>query len=103
VAIERGRSSEQRALLVVVESDKATHELEAPTDGILRKILVEEGSEVDVDTPLAIIADDGEPAEPVDSETPGKASPGITPLPSTTPIPTGRRPSRQLPKELRLN
>ena len=31
------------ALLVVVESDKATHELEAPHEGILRKILVEAG------------------------------------------------------------
>jgi pyruvate dehydrogenase E2 component (dihydrolipoamide acetyltransferase) len=55
-----GEKIDKGSLLVVVESDKATHELEAPQTGILHKILVDAGSEVDVDTPLAIIADEAE-------------------------------------------
>ena len=67
--LNEGDKVNKGALLVVVESDKATHELEAPQQGILRKILVEAGTEVDVDTPLAIIADDGELENGVDSPT----------------------------------
>jgi pyruvate dehydrogenase E2 component (dihydrolipoamide acetyltransferase) len=58
--INEGEPVEKGSLLVVVESDKATHELEAPHTGILSKILVAAGSEVDVDTPIALIASDEE-------------------------------------------
>ncbi len=90
--LNEGDKVNKGALLVVVESDKATHELEAPQEGILRKILVEAGSEVDVDTPLAIIADVGEQDDAVDSPTHAIASPLLTPQPSATSIPAGRRP-----------
>jgi pyruvate/2-oxoglutarate dehydrogenase complex dihydrolipoamide acyltransferase (E2) component len=58
--VKEGEKVDKGTLLVVVESDKATHELESPQEGILYKILVEPESEVDVDTPLAIIASVGE-------------------------------------------
>lgn len=90
--LNEGDKVNKGALLVVVESDKATHELEAPQEGVLRKILVEAGSEVDVDTPLAIIADDGEQEAGVGSPTPTTVSPILTPQPAITPIPSGRRP-----------
>ena len=58
--LKEGDKVDKGALLVVVESDKATHELEAQEGGILQKILVEAGAEVDVNTPIAIIADANE-------------------------------------------
>jgi pyruvate dehydrogenase E2 component (dihydrolipoamide acetyltransferase) len=58
--LKEGEKVDKGALLVVVESDKATHELEAPEAGVLDKILVPEGSEVDVDTTLAVIVNDKE-------------------------------------------
>lgn len=46
-----------------VETDKAVLELEAYTDGVLRKTLVEEGARVPVGTLLGVIAGAGEPIE----------------------------------------
>ncbi len=90
--LNEGDKVHKGALLVVVESDKATHELEAPQEGILRKILVEAGTEVDVDTPLAIIADDGEQVGTVDNQSPATLPPIVAPQPTTVSIPAGRRP-----------
>ncbi len=47
-------------LLLVVESEKATIEIESSYEGVLRAILVEEGCEVRVGEPLAVIAAEGE-------------------------------------------
>ncbi|WP_375410700.1 pyruvate dehydrogenase complex E1 component subunit beta [uncultured Methylobacterium sp.] len=48
-------------VLAEIETDKATMEVEAIDEGILAKILVEEGAEgVKVNTPIAIIAGEGE-------------------------------------------
>ena len=73
--LKEGDKVNKGDLLVVVESDKATHELEAQQSGILRKILVEAGTEVDVDTPLAIVADPTEPG----IDTMNKSSPNGSP------------------------
>ena len=43
-------------VIVIVESEKATVEVESPYSGLLKKILVEEGEEVPVGIPLAVIA-----------------------------------------------
>jgi pyruvate/2-oxoglutarate dehydrogenase complex dihydrolipoamide acyltransferase (E2) component len=59
--MKEGDKVDKGVVLVVVESDKATHELEAPVEGVLQKILVYEGAEVDVDTPIAIIECADEP------------------------------------------
>ncbi len=48
-------------ILAEIETDKATMEIEAVDEGTLAKILVAEGTEgVAVNTPIAIIAEDGE-------------------------------------------
>ena len=47
-------------IIVDIETDKAVIELEADTSGILHKIIVQEGVEVPVKTPLAIIGDEDE-------------------------------------------
>jgi len=102
--IQEGEKVDKGAVLVVVESDKATHELEAPQSGILRKILVQAGKEVDVNAPIAIIAS-AEEGAPAVAPTVGRAP--STPAavePSLSP-PTTRRKSisplaKRLAKEL---
>ena len=47
--------------LFLVESDKATLEVEAPAAGVLAALLVEPGAEVRVKTPIALISLAGEP------------------------------------------
>ncbi len=83
--IKEGEKVEKGAVLVVVESDKATHELEAPQSGILRKILVEAGREVDVNAPIAVItsADEGAPAEAAEVSSPASTPAAVPPIAST--------------------
>ena len=51
-------------LIAEIETDKATMEFEAVDEGIIGKLLVSEGSEgVKVNSPIAIILDDGEQLE----------------------------------------
>ena len=51
----------QTDLIAEIETDKATMEFEAVDEGIIGKLLVSEGSEgVKVNSPIAIILDDGE-------------------------------------------
>lgn len=52
---KEGETVQQGELLLVIESEKATIELESPYTGVLRKILVEEESEAQVGDPLAVI------------------------------------------------
>jgi pyruvate dehydrogenase E1 component beta subunit len=48
-------------VIAEIETDKATMEVEAVDDGLLAKLLVREGTEgVKVNTPIALIADEGE-------------------------------------------
>lgn len=105
--INEGDSVDKGAVLVIVESDKATHELEAPQGGILHKILVEAGTEVDVDTLLAIIADAGERVTLLDDSTPSQPAPAGTSMPTTPTITAGRRPispaARRLAQELGID
>ncbi len=89
--LKEGERVDKGALLVVVESDKATHELEAPEGGILDKILVAEGVEVDVDTVLAIIADGY--AHVNDQGVAG--APLVTPLVSAAPAASATLPGRK--------
>ena len=51
-------------VLAEIETDKATMEVEAVDEGVLAKILIDEGTEgVAVNTPIAIIAEEGEDVE----------------------------------------
>ena len=52
--------------LAEIETDKATMELENFEDGILLKILVGEGQEAPIGSPLAIVGEEG---ESIDDET----------------------------------
>jgi pyruvate/2-oxoglutarate dehydrogenase complex dihydrolipoamide acyltransferase (E2) component len=51
--VDVGESIERGDPLVVVETDKATSDLESPVSGTLVSVHAEEGTEVDVGEPLA--------------------------------------------------
>jgi len=56
-----GENIQRGEILLEIETDKVTSEIEAPTDGILGQILIEVGMTVPIGTPIAIIATEGEP------------------------------------------
>ena len=58
-------------IIAEIETDKATMEFEAVDEGILGKILVSEGSQgVKVNTPIAVLVEEGESADDVKTEAP---------------------------------
>ena len=62
-----GDSVEAGDVIAEIETDKATMEVEAVDEGILGKILVSEGTEgVAVNTPIAVLLEDGESADDID-------------------------------------
>ena len=62
--IKEGDRIQSGDLIAEIETDKATMEFEAVDEGIIGKLLVTEGSEgVKVNSPIAIILDDGEDLE----------------------------------------
>ena len=76
-------------VIAEIETDKATMEVEAVDEGVLGKILVAEGTEnVAVNTPIAVIVQDGESADaapaaapaPVAAPTPAPAAPAAAPI-----------------------
>jgi pyruvate dehydrogenase E1 component beta subunit len=63
VAQEGGRSVKSGDVIAEIETDKATMEVEAVDEGTLGKILVPEGTnDVAVNTPIAMILEEGEDA-----------------------------------------
>ncbi|GAA4618830.1 pyruvate dehydrogenase complex dihydrolipoamide acetyltransferase [Saccharopolyspora hordei] len=67
-----------------IETDKALMELEAYDDGVLEKILVEEGATVPIGTPIAVLGD-GSGAAAESAPTPAPAA--QTPAPAEAPAP----------------
>ena len=57
-----GDKIERDETILEISTDKVDSEIPAPTSGVLAKILVEEGTTVDVGTPIAVIATDGRAA-----------------------------------------
>ncbi|HEX8417513.1 MAG TPA: pyruvate dehydrogenase complex E1 component subunit beta, partial [Methylobacterium sp.] len=74
-------------VLAEIETDKATMEVEAIDEGVLAKILIEEGTEgVKVNTPIAVIAGEGEDVAAAAAgggkgKTNGAAAPQAAPTP----------------------
>lgn len=61
-------------ILAEIETDKATMEFEAVDEGILGKILIAEGSQgVKVNTPIAVLVEEGESADDVKAPAPQAA------------------------------
>jgi pyruvate dehydrogenase E1 component beta subunit len=67
-------------VIAEIETDKATMEVEAVDEGILGKILVPEGAEdVAVNTPIAVILEEGEDAGDIDAAPAAPAANGSAP------------------------
>ena len=77
--------------LAEIETDKATMEVEAVDEGVLGKILVPEGTEnVAVNTPIAVIVEEGEDVS--DVEAPAAPTPEPAPAPPSAPSPPAAAP-----------
>ncbi|MDZ4095052.1 MAG: biotin/lipoyl-containing protein, partial [Paracoccaceae bacterium] len=64
--VKEGDVVKSGQILAEIETDKATMEFEAVDEGIIGKILVAEGtSGVKVNTPIAVIVEEGESADTV--------------------------------------
>ena len=83
-------------LLAEIETDKATMELEAVDDGVLGKIIAAEGSEnIAVNTPIAVMLEEGEDAAAAEAAAPASASPA--PAAPPEPAPTQEAPPASEP------
>jgi pyruvate dehydrogenase E1 component beta subunit len=85
-------------VLAEIETDKATMEVEAIDEGVLARIVIPEGTEhVAVNTPIAVIAGNGEDAASVEKPTPAPQARHETPAavrpprPSAAPTTLGSR------------
>jgi pyruvate dehydrogenase E2 component (dihydrolipoamide acetyltransferase) len=72
---KEGDKVKQGEILVEIESDKADMELEAYDSGILRKIIIQEGSSAGIGTPIAIIAAANEDISTLLSDVPSTPQP----------------------------
>ncbi|MEO0944863.1 MAG: biotin/lipoyl-containing protein, partial [Pseudomonadota bacterium] len=64
--VKEGDTVSSGDIMAEIETDKATMEFEAVDEGIVGKILVAEGSEgVKVNTPIAVLVEEGESADAV--------------------------------------
>jgi len=65
--VKEGDSVSSGDVIAEIETDKATMEVEAIDEGVIGKLLVEEGTEnVKVNVPIAVILGDGESADEID-------------------------------------
>ncbi len=66
--VKEGDTVASGDILAEIETDKATMEFEAVDEGVIGKILVEEGTEgVKVNAPIAVLLEDGESADEIGS------------------------------------
>jgi pyruvate dehydrogenase E1 component beta subunit len=78
--VKEGDTVKSGDILAEIETDKATMEFEAVDEGIVGKLLVSEGTPgVKVNTPIAVLVDEGESADAA----PAAAAPTPAPVPAT--------------------
>ncbi len=96
-------------VIAEIETDKATMEVEAVDEGTIGKILVAEGTEnVKVNTPIAVLLEEGEDASAVDAapkaaapaaEEPAPATAAAAPVPAAPAAPTAEaKPEPDVPE-----
>ena len=73
--------------LAEIETDKTVVEMEAYADGLLRKILLPDGSKVPVGTPLAFIGNADDELPDSESSSAEEAQPETEPEPAPKPVP----------------
>ena len=68
--VEEGQSVEADDPIVEIATDKVDSEVPVPEDGVIAKILVQEGDVVQVGQPIAVLVAEGETAEVVAAPAP---------------------------------
>ena len=84
--VKEGDKVSSGDILAEIETDKAVMEFEADDDGIIGKLLIAEGAEgVPVNTPIALLLEEGESADSVvaPQAAPEKAQEASAPIPPT--------------------
>ncbi len=72
--VREGDSVAAGDIMAEIETDKATMEFEAVDEGVIGKILIAEGTEgVRVNTPIAVLLEEGESADDLDAPAPASA------------------------------
>ena len=94
-------------VIAEIETDKATMEVEAIDDGLMSKLLVAEGAEgVKVNTPIAIVLEEGEEANgaalPVAAPAPTVAEAPVAEATKSTRCPGGSRKRRDCQRKQNL-
>lgn len=81
-----GETVKDGEAIAEIETDKATMEVEANDDGVLAKILIQEGTDgVKVNTPIAVLAAPGESVDALVDTAPAAESLKAAPAPTETP------------------
>ncbi len=78
--VKEGDTVSSGQILAEIETDKATMEFEAVDEGIVGRILIAEGTEgVKVNTPIAVLVEEGESADAAPAAKPAAAAPAASP------------------------
>jgi pyruvate dehydrogenase E1 component beta subunit len=86
--VKEGDTVASGDILAEIETDKATMEFEAVDEGTIGKILVAEGTEgVKVNTPIAMLLEDGESADDIAAPAPAAAPAAEAPAPAPAAAP----------------
>ena len=92
--VKEGDTVSSGDLLAEIETDKATMEFEAVDEGVVGKILVAEGTEaVKVNTPIAVILEEGESADDISAVPASTAKAAPVPAPEPGPQPDAPAPA----------
>ena len=88
--VKEGDTVKSGQILAEIETDKATMEFEAVDEGIVGRILVAEGTAgVKVNTPIAVLVEDGESADAAPAPVAVVAAPAAAPAasaPASAPV-----------------
>lgn len=85
--VKEGDTVSSGDILAEIETDKATMEFEAVDEGIVGKILIAEGTEgVVVNTPIAVLIEEGESVDDAAAAEPAAAAPAAAEAPAPTTV-----------------
>ncbi len=92
--VKEGDTVSSGDIMAEIETDKATMEFEAVDEGIVGKILVAEGAEgVKVNTPIAVLVEEGESADDIATSAPAPAAEAPAEAPAPAPAAAAAAPA----------
>ncbi|MBY8977618.1 pyruvate dehydrogenase complex E1 component subunit beta [Rhodobacteraceae bacterium NNCM2] len=85
--VKEGDTVSSGDIIAEIETDKATMEVEAIDEGVVGKLLIDEGTEgVKVNTPIAVLLEEGESADDIDTAAPAASAPAEEPAASDSDV-----------------